>query len=614
MAEIDLSRLASIARLNANPSWVNRDLYRLLFRHDLHLAAYEKIKSQPGNMTKGVDGTTLDGISMASIESITKAMRAESFTFSPTRRTYIPKKNGKMRPPGIANPREKLVQEAIRMILEAIYDSPYGPTFSDKSFGFRPKRGTHNALREIRTQWTGVRWIIEGDITSFFDNIEHDRLIELLRKRIKDERFLNLIRKALNAGILDQGSFSPSIIGTPQGSIVSPILANVYLHELDEKVAEIVERETKGKGAKKNPAYRALVDKLYVGRKKGTITADEVKEIRKSMRVLSPYVQNDPDFIRVHYVRYADDWVVGVIGPRDLAEKIRSEVSDWLKRELKLSLNLEKTHIRHASSEEAFFLGTRLSCAPRRNDSLVKHAPKPGYRAVKTRLPSGIVHLRAPVNDLVAKLHQEGFCTKEGQPLSKRSWAVLDDDQIISRFSAVLDGMLNYYSFANNYSRLRRIQYILQFSAAKTLSHRHRMKSIRKAFAKYGYDLSVKLRNNAGETRVVSMRLRTSWSAAPFKFVGLSDPSLGNEIRVLKFGIRTKSSLLKYCAICGESNGIEMHHVRHIRKMGQEVKGFTRVLAAINRKQLPVCKGCHRDIHAGRYDGISLKEIALRMA
>jgi len=614
MAESDLSRLESIARLNANPSWVNRDLYRLLFKKELYLAAYEKIKSKPGNMTKGIDGTTLDGLNMPHIETTITAIRDESFTFAPARRTYIPKKNGKRRPLGIANPREKLVQEAIRMILEAIYDSPFGPTFSDKSYGFRQKRGTHNALREIRTQWTGVRWIIEGDIKSFFDNLDHDRLIELLRKRIKDERFLNLIRKALNAGILDQGNFAPTITGTPQGSVISPILANVYVHELDEKVAEIVARETKGKGAKPNPAYRSLVNKLYVGRKKGTITADEVKEIRKAIRELTPYAQDDPGFIRVHYVRYADDWVVGVIGPRELAEKIRGEIAEWLQRELNLSLNLDKTHIRHAATEEAFFLGTRFSCAGRRNNNLVKHAPKRGYKTAKCRLPAGVVHLKAPTNDIIAKLYQNGFCTKDGQPLSKRAWAVLDDDQIISRFNAVLDGILNYYSFADNFSRLQRVQYILQFSAAKTLSHRHRMKSIRRAFAKYGSNLSVRLRNRSGEERVVSMRLRKSWSVKPHHFKGLSDPIMGNEVRALKYGIRTKSSLLKDCAICGETEGIEMHHVRHIRKMGQEVKGFTRIMAAINRKQVPTCKKCHTDIHAGRYDGINLKEIALRMA
>ncbi|WP_046869033.1 reverse transcriptase domain-containing protein [Microvirga massiliensis] len=614
MAEFDLRRLESIARLNANPTWVNRDLYRLLFKEDLYLAAYERIKSKPGNMTKGVDGTTLDGMNMPHVEAVIEAMRSESFTFAPARRTYIPKKNGKLRPLGIANPREKLVQEAIRMILEAIYDSPFGPTFSDKSYGFRQKRGTHNALREIRTRWTGVRWIIEGDIMSFFDNIEHDRLIELLRKRIKDERFLNLIRKALNAGVLDQGDFTATTSGTPQGSVVSPILANVYLHELDIKVTEIVARETKGKGAKPNPAYRSLVNKLYAGRKKGTITAEEVKAIQKAMRELSPYAQDDPDFIRVHYVRYADDWVIGIIGSRELAERTRSEIAEWLKRELRLELNIGKTHIRHAATEEAFFLGTRLSCAGRRNDSLVKHAPKPGYKAVKCRLPAGTVHLKAPINDIVAKLHQNGFCTKEGHPLSKRAWAVLDDDQIISRFNAVLDGILNYYSFTDNFARMRRVQYILQFSAAKTLSHRHRMKSIRRAFAKYGYNLTTRLRNKDGEERVVSMRLRKSFEGTPFNFKGLSNPGAGTEIRALKFGIRTKSSLLKDCAICGATDGVEMHHVRHIRKMGQEVKGFTRIMAAINRKQIPTCKKCHTDIHAGRYDGISLTEVALRMA
>ncbi|QQX89831.1 hypothetical protein JJQ59_35665 (plasmid) [Cupriavidus necator] len=356
------------------------------------------------------------------------------------------------------------------------------------------------------------------------------------------------------------------------------------------------------------------MNKLYAGRKKGTITADEVNAIQKAMRKLSPLAQDDPNFIRVHYVRYADDWVVGVLGPRELAGRIRSEIAEWLSRELKLSLNLEKTHIRHAATEEAVFLGARLSCAGRRSNNLVKHAPTPGSKTAKRRLPAGVVHLKAPANDIVAKLHQNGFCTKEGQPLSKRAWAVLDDDQIVSRFNAVLDGILNYYSFADNFSRLQRVQYILQFSAAKTLSHRHRMKSIRRAFAKYGSTLSVRVRNKAGEERVVSMRLRNSFAATPHRFVGLADPMLGAEARALKFGIRTRSSLLKDCAICGATDGVEMHHVRHIRKMGQKVKGFTRVMAAINRKQVPACKKCHSDIHAGRYDGISLQELALRMA
>ena len=234
MAEFDLGRLESIARLNANPNWVNRDLYRLLFRKELYLAAYEKIKSKPGNMTEGSDGTTLDGTGLRHIEAIIEKMRDESFHFSPARRVFIPKKNGKKRPLGIANPREKLVQDAIRMILESIYDNPFGPTFSDQSYGFRQKRGTHNALREVRIQWTGVRWIIEGDITAFFDNIDHSRLIDLLRRRIQDERFLNLIRKALNAGILDQGTFAP-LLPVPRKGVSCHLFSQTCICTLSTK-------------------------------------------------------------------------------------------------------------------------------------------------------------------------------------------------------------------------------------------------------------------------------------------------------------------------------------------------------------------------------------------
>ena len=373
-------------------------------------------------------------------------------------------------------------------------------------------------------------------------------------------------------------------------------------------------RETNGKCAKNNPEYIALKNKLFYGRKKGTIRADEVKVIQKAMRGIAPYAQDDPNYIRVHYVRYADDWIVGIIGPKKLAEKIRSEISDWLKSELNLSLNLDKTHIRHAATEEAFFLGTRISCGSRRSENIVKHTNRPGYKDSKRRAPAGVVHLKAPTNDLVSRLYQNGFCTKDGQPLSKRAWAVLDDDQIVSRFNSVLDGILNYYSFANNFSRLNRVQYILHFSAAKTLSHRHRMKSISRAFAKYGKNLSVRVRRKNGEVKNISLRLRSNWSASPFNFKGMSDPKAGDGIRALRFGIRSKSSLLKPCAICGKEIGVEMHHVRHIRKMGERVKGFTRLMAAINRKQLPTCKECHGDIHAGRYDGDSVKELALRMA
>jgi len=227
-----LARLEALRRHNADPGWVNFDLYRLLYRPELYEVAYERIKSKPGNMTPGTDGQTLDGFSRTVIADLIERLRDESFQFRPARRTYIPKANGRMRPLGIPSPRDKVVQEVLRMILEGIYDSPHGASFRDASHGFRPNRSCHTALREFRKKWAGVTWIIEGDIKSCFDEIDHHVLIEVLRTRIADERFLNLIRKALRAGYLWLKERRDTFTGTPQGSVISPILANVYLHEL----------------------------------------------------------------------------------------------------------------------------------------------------------------------------------------------------------------------------------------------------------------------------------------------------------------------------------------------------------------------------------------------
>ena len=164
-----LVRLEALRKRNADRGWVNFDLYRLLYRPELYEVAYERIKSKPGNMTPGTDGTTLDGFSRTVIADLIERLRDESFQFRPARRTHIPKANGKTRPLGIPSPRDKVVQEVLRMILEGIYDSPHGAYFLDTSHGFRPNRSCHTALREFSTKWTGVTWIIEGDIKSCFD-------------------------------------------------------------------------------------------------------------------------------------------------------------------------------------------------------------------------------------------------------------------------------------------------------------------------------------------------------------------------------------------------------------------------------------------------------------
>jgi retron-type reverse transcriptase len=223
MGQTISERLDYQSLANRDRQWVNDDLYRLLYKADLYILAYERIKSKPGNMIPGTDGETLDGFSMEVIQTIIEAMRTEQFRFKPVRTTFIPKANGKMRKLGIPCVRDKVVQEAMRLILEAIYDSPYGSYFRETSHGFRPNHSCHTALREFRGKWSAVNWLIEGDIRACFDELSHTVLVKTLRKKIRDERFLNLIWKLLNAGYMDlHGRKKESLIGSPEARHSQP--------------------------------------------------------------------------------------------------------------------------------------------------------------------------------------------------------------------------------------------------------------------------------------------------------------------------------------------------------------------------------------------------------
>ena len=223
MGQTISERLEYQSLANRDRQWINEDLYRLLYKADLYILAYECIKSKPGNMTPGTDGETLDGFSMETIQTIIEEMRTEQFRFKPVRTTFIPKANGKMRRLGIPCVRDKVVQEAMRLILEAIYDSPYGPYFRETSHGFRPNHSCHTALREFRGKWSAVNWLIEGDIRACFDELSHSVLVKTLRKKIHDERFLNLIWKLLNAGYMDlHGRKKESLIGSPEARHSQP--------------------------------------------------------------------------------------------------------------------------------------------------------------------------------------------------------------------------------------------------------------------------------------------------------------------------------------------------------------------------------------------------------
>jgi len=600
-----LKRLEVIRKLNAKSEWVNYDLYKLTLQEDMYVLAYERLKSIPGNLTPGTDDETLDGYSKEEISKIIEQMRSESYQCRPVREAFIPKANGKRRRLGIPCPRDKVVQEVVRLILEAVYESPQGPYFKECSYGFRRNKSCHGALKEIQTKWSGVTWLIEGDIQACFDSVDHHILVNALRKKIKDERFISLIWKFLRAGYFDlERARHDSLAGTPQGGIVSPILSNIYLNELDEYVEQLrveLERGTK-RGA--NHAYRRIESRKYKLAKGGKAITAEFKRLGKLMRSLPSLDTHDPNFVRIRYVRYADDWLIGVIGSYKLAKEIKERVGKFLKDKLALDLSQEKTKITNARMEEAEFLGYRIRKGRGRDSHKTTKSTNGSGREFKRRSTGMEVVLKAPMDKLIKRLSTKGFCDGKGTPKHKAGWTVLDEDQIVSLYSSINRGLQQYYRPADNWPEMQRVQYILKYSLAKTLALKRKV-PITRVMKNRG--IGVQIKNKSGQVRYIVFYRNTDWTVKRDAFKDSPEIDL---VRMHE-RLRVRSKLGLPCLVCGNPNKVQMHHIRHIRKMdGEAPKGFTRVMAVLNRKQVPVCKACHEKIHRGIYDGLSLKDLA----
>lgn len=297
------SKLNELAnRSRSNPTQIiDRELFRLTTSIDTLIYSYENIKSKPGNMTPGITPETLDGISMETFVKLSRSLRDESFSFTPSRRVQIPKASGGTRPLSVASPLDKIVQEAMRLVLEAIFE----PLFNDSSHGFRPNRGCHTALKRVSQNFQPVQWVIEGDLAKFFDTISHHKLMHLIENKISDRRFTKLIWKALKAGYFEFKTYKSNIIGTPQGSIVSPILANIFLHQLDEFVDSLKKSFDKGKKAPRTKESRYFEYHILKARKEGDL--NRMQKLIAERSLIPAIDFGSEDFKRLVYVRYADD-------------------------------------------------------------------------------------------------------------------------------------------------------------------------------------------------------------------------------------------------------------------------------------------------------------------
>ena len=593
--------LNSLQEHSAQSDYVYDRLYRNLYNQELFLQAYQNIHASQGNMTAGTDGQTIDAMSLERINRLIETLKDESYQPKPSRRTYIPKKNGKTRPLGIPSIDDKLVQEVVRMLLESIYEN----SFEDNSHGFRPNKSCHTALRMIQNRFVRCKWFVEGDIKGFFDNIDHNVMINILRKRIKDERFLRLIRKFLNAGYMEDNQLHQSYSGTPQGGIISPILANIYLDQFDKYMAELKKRFDRGKTRAYSKEYLRLSNKrISLKRKLAKVQTEEEKQalltnireldkVHKSIPCKNPM---DADFRRLQYVRYADDFIIGIIGAKEDARAVKQEVSSYIASQLKLELSDEKTLVTKAT-DRAKFLGFEIRVTPQSN------LTKKTKSGTKARNFSGHVMLEVPTSVIQNKLLELGAMkievhnkTEIWKPIHRGNLVGRTDLSILDQYNGEVRGFCNYYSIANNRPKLHKFRYIMEYSFYKTLACKYRTTK-RKIIAKYriGKDIGVKYQDNQGKERV-----RLFWKGS----LARNPYPMGNEADVIHKpkGILRKPSLgarlkANRCEWCGkETSALVVHQVRLLKEL-DEKQPWAAFMKKINRKTLVVCESCHSVIH-----------------
>ena len=565
-------------------------LYRQLFNPQLFLLAYGRLYSNKGAMTPGVGIETVDGMSLRKIEAIIEAIRHERYRFKPVKRVHIPKKSGKKRPLGLPTWSDKLVAEVVRLLLEAYYE----PQFSDHSHGFRPGRGCHTALSEIVEVWKGTHWFIEGDISDCFGSLDHQVMLDTLAEKIHDNRFLRLIEAMLQAGYLQDWRWNATLSGVPQGGIASPILSNIYLHHLDSFVETVLLPEfNRGDRRALNPAYQKIEHAIQRARRHGD--RDAVRRLRKQRRRHPSQDPNDPDYRRLRYVRYADDWLLGFAGPRAEAEQIKQRVKTFLRDDLELELSETKTLITHARTGRARFLGYEITA--QHNDAKITR----GRRAV-----NGAIGLRVPRDAIESKC---ALYMRRGEPAQRPQMLHDDDFTIVSKYGAEYRGYVQYYLLAADVYKLNKLRWVMETSMLKTLAGKHRS-----SVSKMAHRYKAKTATPHGLRTCFEVIVNRDGGKEPLvaRFGGiplhrqrtatLNDqaPSLrinrGNELihRLLAGG----------CEVCKTTEDIEVHHIRKLADLNKpgrrERPAWIRLMAMRRRKTLVVCRACHEAIHAGR--------------
>lgn len=577
----------------------NRDevftrLYRYMLRPDLYYVAYQNLYANNGASTQGVNNDTADGFGEEKIQTIIQSLADESYMPNPVRRTYIKKANGKKRPLGVPTFTDKLVQEVLRMILEAVYE----PVFLNCSHGFRPNRSCHTALKSLKKEFTGIRWFVEGDIKGCFDNIDLKTLVEVINRKIKDARLIKLIYKLLKAGYMEDWNYHKTYSGTPQGGIVSPLFANIYLHELDKFVDSLAKKFDQPAKQKYTDEYTAIHNeinhiKYRLSKARGEEKEHFLSELHQARkRLLTTPAKSQTDK-KLKYIRYADDFIIGVNGSKNDCVMIKQELAEFISHRLKMELSEEKTLITH-SSERARFLGYDIQV---RHSGQIKPNKKAGYTS---RALNGTVDLSIPLDDKIMRFmfEHEIIRQKNGEIKSTHRKRLLHctDLEIVMAYNAEIRGVCNYYSLASNFYKLHYFSYLMEYSCLKTLSAKHQSK-VTKVQEHYkdgfgGWAIPYETKQGKKMCHIVK---HTDCKKAAGDVDRIEDATTKFRLSRNTFERRLA---VKQCELCGSTDATqyEIHHIHKVKDLkGKEP--WEKMMIAKRRKTIVVCKNCHARIH-----------------
>lgn len=691
------------AAAQSNSTASNQKLLSIIAKPETLLLAYKAIKGNKGAMTQGaeVDLNTYnnmskeqkilylkslkfpDGIDMYSIQLTAQLLQKGLYPWGMSKRIYFdkPGQPNKKRPITIPPFMDRIVQKAIALVLEAIYE-PYFEKMN-RSFGFRPNKGVHDAITALTSKYnTGMKTAIEGDIEAAFDSINKNTLLKLLTQKIRDKKFIKLLKQRLHYRYfeVESGKIFKPTLGIPQGGIDSPYLFNIYMYELDKYIHNELKAEVNR--LNKKVENKRVFSKTYNSNraeKKKYLRA--LKNIKSKLKTLpqtnTPKVSNlktkmykqikkirlnehhknqissattNKKNIRIFYARYADDWILLTNGDTSIANHLKTLIAKFLKDKLQLNLSENKTLITNITKTHAKFLGFELKISAR--GQLYKKPTTNPYKKHTLSKKAGLLLWAQPERQrLIDRYHTKGLCTKSGFPISMSWLSGLEAHVIIERYNAILRGVAYYFlPVIRNRAKIHRWIYIIRFSCLKTLAQKYNT-TIKKVFKRFGYN------QNNPKRKTVSVQVQQqyqnqiyykNWTLLTYKdlisedykstkrklekvFWDRENGIIGDYIQkkgkmpnvtntdfletISWVSWRTIASINMPCAYCGCIDNVQQHHIKAIRKreykLIPEPESYQKIMALRNRKQIPLCTNCHRQlVHGGKYNGPKLTRLA----